>query len=366
LLNAIVECHADPFRRHVYADLQPYVCIMNDCRSSFASFSSRAEFAAHLTEHEFKRVWKCKKCGKTQEDVKAAREHVLQAHKAREDTSVADAIQEIKVVRNLAEQRCPFCAKVPGAVCFVGHICHHLEEVALAVLPHEVDCETDSDKGESGNISCPSGGDSPCADSTVSEIEMDRAKNVDKTMMSSMGSPRTGIATLGSLHQDPVGGYAGYGHAYDDDDSDDEDYQDDEQPRDLFANFSRHISLGNRGFGIAAPKAAVTKLQTENANAVTVSNNAARGLYGPKTSSSAMGSPVRTRSRSRHRDPPPQDPDYMSRENHELERTRKELERYKLDEKRMNRPTYTRMARRYLSIETLRELRIDYTLDTVR
>jgi len=29
-----------------------------------------------------------------------------------------------------------------------------------------------------------------------------------------------------------------------------------------------------------------------------------------------------------------------------------------------NRPTYTRMARRYLSIETLRELRIDYTLDT--
>jgi hypothetical protein len=31
-----------------------------------------------------------------------------------------------------------------------------------------------------------------------------------------------------------------------------------------------------------------------------------------------------------------------------------------------NRPTYTRMARRYLSIETLRELRIDYTLDTVR
>jgi hypothetical protein len=69
---------------------------------------------------------------------------------------------------------------------------------------------------------------------------------------------------------------------------------------------------------------------------------------------------------------PPRDPDYMSREEHELDRTREELEGYKLqaqlevDEKLMNRPTYTRMARRHLSIETLRELRIDYTLDTVR
>jgi hypothetical protein len=244
LLNASVECHADPFRRHVYADLQPYVCIMDDCRSCFASFSSRAEFAAHLTEHEYKRVWRCKKCEKTQEDVQVAREHVFQAHKAREDTSIADAIQEMKVVRNLAEQRCPFCAKVPGAVRFVGHICHHLEEVALAVLPHEIDWEIDSDKGENGNISCPSGGDSPCADSTASEIEMSGAKNVDKTIVSSMGSPRTGIATLGSLNQDPAGGHAGQGHAHDDDDSDDSDYQDDERPRDLF--------IGGEKSGLAA------------------------------------------------------------------------------------------------------------------
>ena len=41
------------------------------------------------------------------------------------------------------------------------------------------------------------------------------------------------------------------------------------------------------------------------------------------------------------------------------------LKKDKDGEKDPNRPTYTRMARRYLSIETLRELRIDYTLDTV-
>lgn len=173
----------------------------------------------------------------------------------------------------------------------------------------------------------------------------------------------------------------------------------------------------------------------------------------------ALQKPVRTRSRSRHRESVSKERGYMSREDYELERTRKELERYKLEKKREedekilkkemelkrlqeekkaeqekkekkeaeeraikeykakeaekiakekkekeereteykkrleedlrksgmddrqiaivlkkekadsadpNRPTYTRMARRYLSIETLRELRIDYTLDTVR
>jgi hypothetical protein len=42
------------------------------------------------------------------------------------------------------------------------------------------------------------------------------------------------------------------------------------------------------------------------------------------------------------------------------------LKKEKDDQANPNRPTYTRMARRYLSIETLNAFRIDYTLDTVR
>lgn len=44
--------------------------------------------------------------------------------------------------------------------------------------------------------------------------------------------------------------------------------------------------------------------------------------------------PVRTRSRSRRRESPPKDPGYMSREDYELERTRRELERYRLQSQR--------------------------------
>jgi hypothetical protein len=42
------------------------------------------------------------------------------------------------------------------------------------------------------------------------------------------------------------------------------------------------------------------------------------------------------------------------------------LKKEKQDAKDSTRPTFTRMSRRHLSIETLRELRIDYTFDTVR
>jgi DEP domain-containing protein 5 len=52
------------------------------------------------------------------------------------------------------------------------------------------------------------------------------------------------------------------------------------------AKISRQISLGNRGFGIAAPKAAVAELQTENANAARASNS----VIIPTLSSSMMAS----------------------------------------------------------------------------
>ena len=52
------------------------------------------------------------------------------------------------------------------------------------------------------------------------------------------------------------------------------------------AKISRKISLGNRGFGIAAPKAAVAELQTENANAARASNS----VIMPTLSSSMMAS----------------------------------------------------------------------------
>ena len=54
----------------------------------------------------------------------------------------------------------------------------------------------------------------------------------------------------------------------------------------------RQISLGNRGFGIAAPKAAVATLSTESVNAAKTAVNP-RNLYAPRTTSTPTRSPQR-------------------------------------------------------------------------
>ena len=67
------------------------------------NFASRAEFAAHLAEHQ--------------------RTHP----------------------RDLSRLKCPFCNRIPGAIGFVGHICHHLEELSLSALPQEAQLEEGSE-----------------------------------------------------------------------------------------------------------------------------------------------------------------------------------------------------------------------------
>ena len=67
------------------------------------NFASRVEFAAHFTEHQ--------------------RTHP----------------------RDLSRLKCPFCNGIPGAVGFVGHICHHLEELSLSALPQEAQLEEGSE-----------------------------------------------------------------------------------------------------------------------------------------------------------------------------------------------------------------------------
>jgi hypothetical protein len=86
-------------------------------------------------------VWKCKACNQKHDDIQSIHEHISQFHPFED----IDFLTEMKRVhRNLGEQQCPFCAKVPGVVRFVEHICRHLEEIALTVLPQEVDQESGS------------------------------------------------------------------------------------------------------------------------------------------------------------------------------------------------------------------------------
>lgn len=116
------------------------MCIVEGCSADPTSFASRAEFRIHLVEHQSVQVWKCKNCGHTEEAKQAARDHILLTHSS-SHTESDEGISKETVRRDLKTQKCPFCNKIPGEVSFVGHMCHHLEELSLSSVPKEGDLD---------------------------------------------------------------------------------------------------------------------------------------------------------------------------------------------------------------------------------
>ncbi|KAF7953924.1 uncharacterized protein EAE97_001322 [Botrytis byssoidea] len=89
------------YRRHIWADLRPYVCPVKGCDADANQFLSRNDFGVHLKEYHATR-------------------------------SLGN-----KSTEHISTLRCPFCDELPGEVALIGHICHHLEELSCSVISQE-------------------------------------------------------------------------------------------------------------------------------------------------------------------------------------------------------------------------------------
>jgi hypothetical protein len=138
---ASIEIYLTEARRHAFADLRPYVCIVEDCDADHMDFSSRTEFAAHLLKHQCTKLWRCTHCGHTGSERTAIETHIARSHPALASKSRESAIEEKNVVRDLSTEKCPFCQDIPGISKFVGHLCHHLEEISLSAVPRNAELE---------------------------------------------------------------------------------------------------------------------------------------------------------------------------------------------------------------------------------
>ncbi|KAH7305096.1 hypothetical protein BKA65DRAFT_204185 [Rhexocercosporidium sp. MPI-PUGE-AT-0058] len=136
---------AAQWEHHVYADLQPYVCILDGCSSRMTTFGSRLEFTNHMYEHQYSNEWICKACQFKQEDLSAVEQHVAKSHP---ELEVKSTVLSTHLRRDMAKEQCPFCGSTPGYR-FFGHVCRHLEEVALSILRKEVEWDSGSEEGES-------------------------------------------------------------------------------------------------------------------------------------------------------------------------------------------------------------------------
>ncbi|TGO22172.1 hypothetical protein BPAE_0179g00110 [Botrytis paeoniae] len=93
------------YRRHIWADLRPYVCPVKGCDVDSNQLLSRTDFGAHLKEH-----------------------HAT--------NSLGN-----KSTERISTLRCPFCDELPAELALIGHICHHLEVESCSIFSHATEEE---------------------------------------------------------------------------------------------------------------------------------------------------------------------------------------------------------------------------------
>jgi len=126
-------------------------------------------------------------------------------------SEIADG-QTIKILektslRDLSSQRCPFCDIIPGAPSFVGHICHHLEELSFSAIPQEPDSDdNDSELADVANRLRGSEISSGSEDSTYSRASNEFATDSSgKSQASPLASPQPRVLDPRPIIDDAAG-----------------------------------------------------------------------------------------------------------------------------------------------------------------
>ena len=143
------------WKRHIFEDLQPYICTFPSCEKHLVKFATRNQWADHeFTEHRVARSWTCPECQRKIDTESGLIAHLRETH--------SEIIEEHQV-RSLAaasvktepaaieDQQCALCQEKPGKSRrhFVKHLARHLESIALAVLPREGDYDSGQDSDAS-------------------------------------------------------------------------------------------------------------------------------------------------------------------------------------------------------------------------
>ena len=142
------------WKKHVFADLQPYICTFQDCKGGIDSFATRKAWADHeFSVHRATKTWICNDCAAPFPGKASYREHAYSSH------GNVLMRNQLEALVNSAETQvgpsednlCPFCSENPGTKsrAFAMHVGRHMEEVALAVLPR--DSEFEDDQGSAGS-----------------------------------------------------------------------------------------------------------------------------------------------------------------------------------------------------------------------
>ena len=184
-MSHIVESCTDiTLRRHVFRDLQPYVCMHEHCVCDGHTFRRRRDWEAHeITEHYSQ--WNCPL--NTTHSPSATRtilqEHLLKAHG---DTLTVSQIPLIlPVCRRTCNSRltpyiCSLCSEqFKDRTALLSHVAFEQEQIALFVLPQQLNFDDDTnDSLSKDDASSISKGSSYAADLEASPSPDDHTLNL--------------------------------------------------------------------------------------------------------------------------------------------------------------------------------------------
>ena len=144
--------------RHVFRDLQPYVCTVESCNIEDTTYESRHKWFSHEVKNH-RQSWRCQgHCAhdfrSREEFEKHVRENVPSISKEQVPTFVDMCATPLSVTTAF---ECPLCKEdIKGVKQFEKHLGRHLEEIALFALPQSLlgdgdDSEESGEEGEKEN-----------------------------------------------------------------------------------------------------------------------------------------------------------------------------------------------------------------------
>lgn len=193
---------ADHFyiRKHIYSDLQPYICLEKDCITPGQQFSRRHHGIEHMRQHHWVTYQCLLGCNSRSFNLPSeCREHIVREHspsvpEADIDTMIKLSAQP-RTISKTSGLHCPLCGDkelvLQSEKQYQWHVGRHQEQLSLFALPQtstESDSESDLDSKPKSND-----GHSPTEAETFLEglEEQDREINALSGQPGAQANPQT-------------------------------------------------------------------------------------------------------------------------------------------------------------------------------
>ncbi|KAF3071412.1 hypothetical protein CFAM422_006400 [Trichoderma lentiforme] len=142
------------WKKHVFRDLQPYVCLFDNCSSPSQVYQRRKDWVAHMKQEHWV-SWSCSfGCSKSFRSQESFEKHATTVHG--QDFESIDLQAVLNLCRFPSDTNtvgtCPFCFdyEIKSDKSYQSHVGDHLERLALFVLPKTLFYD-DSDVSDEDN-----------------------------------------------------------------------------------------------------------------------------------------------------------------------------------------------------------------------